>query len=198
MKNKIKPIIFIGILLIMVGIALTIYFYPTTSTTPTPGQGPILNWICKGPVNDAVNATNKKWDAELKSATNIFSCPSSVDTSKLVLTIKDVMTVNVDDSYNFDILLIWESNFNICPEKIPGIKLKILDDTQGQGFSYKIPFQQEAVTTETIINRGDKKRYYQTKMNSSAEGYYSFNPNNKILLSQLSGIGNDALSLIID
>jgi hypothetical protein len=64
-KNKIKPMIFIGtILLIIVGITLAIYFYPAP-TAPTPGQGPILNWICSGPVNEAVNAVKTQCDNDV-------------------------------------------------------------------------------------------------------------------------------------
>ena len=192
MKNKIKPMIFIGILLIMVGIALTIYFYPTTSTTPTPGQGPILNWICKGPVNDAVNATNKKWDAELKSATNIFSCPPSVDTSKLELTIKDD-DVFVDNRDNVNMSFIWTSNLDICPAKIPSIKLKIY--YQQYGLLYTFTLNQKGVTTDTLINIADKKRYYRTKINGSA---ISDGGSKTTIFDLYSGFDRGQLSLIID
>jgi hypothetical protein len=64
-KNK---IIFIGILLLIIsGLIIAIYFYPTT---PTPEKGPILNWVCKGPVNDAVNAANAQCISKVNNAVN--------------------------------------------------------------------------------------------------------------------------------
>ena len=67
MVNKIKSAIFIGILLlIIVGVALIINFYPTSTT---PAQGPILNWACRGLVNNANKVCNKRVEQEIVNAT---------------------------------------------------------------------------------------------------------------------------------
>ena len=60
-KKNSKTVILFGVLLfLIVGVATAIYFYPIT-TTPTADKGPILNWICSGPVNEAVKAANNEW-----------------------------------------------------------------------------------------------------------------------------------------
>jgi len=93
-KNKInmKLFIFIGlILLIIVGLALAIYFYPTKST---PGEGPILNRICRGPVktandqcagkiNNAVGVANKKCTDGLEIYKDVLLTQAATEYSKI-------------------------------------------------------------------------------------------------------------------
>ena len=106
-KNKINYtiFIFIGLILLMVGIALIINFYPTP-TTPTAEKGAFLNWVCKKPVSDAVKAatdkavkdTNIRWlgsEACLKNINN----PSLL--TKCGGRVQDVVTA-VNGEWNKD------------------------------------------------------------------------------------------------
>ena len=124
-KNKIniKLLIFIGlILVVIVGVALAINFYNPTPT-PTAGKGPILNWVCKGPVNDAVNAANSQCNAKVNDANK--KCTDAVVVTQKILM--DLSVGRLSTPFKIDIdLPAKTASANIAGEPNGKIALPIL------------------------------------------------------------------------